>query len=222
MNTDKNPQKIKNMFDEISKYYDITNNFISLFSHKRIKYSAIKNLKIKPKSMVLDICCGTGDLTGIISKLIPDAKIIGVDFSQNMLEIAKQKYKKIAFLESDVTNLPFKDNEFDYVTEGFGLRNIENRQKAIKEIYRILKPDGKFLHIDFGIHNFVWKCFDLILPFFIKISKISPDSYKYLIDSKNTFPAPNELIQEFQNTDFKLVEVNNYMFGAICAIIFVK
>ena len=89
--SDKDPQKIKNMFDEISAYYDKINNFISLCTHYLIKEKTIKLLNIKPQSTILDLCCGTGDFTKIIHKLHPDTKIIGADFSPEMIKLAKKK-----------------------------------------------------------------------------------------------------------------------------------
>ena len=85
---DKNPQKIKNMFDNIASYYDKMNDLMSLYLHKKIKTSAVKMLDIEPKSFVLDLCCGTGDLCGIISSFGQKIRIIGLDSSINMLKIA--------------------------------------------------------------------------------------------------------------------------------------
>ena len=86
---DKNPQKVKALFNEIAQYYDKTNNYISFFTHYIIKYLALKELNIKPRSMILDVCCGTGDFTQMINKFYPRVNIIGIDFSQNMIKLAK-------------------------------------------------------------------------------------------------------------------------------------
>ena len=146
MSVDKNPKKITKMFDEISSYYDKMNNLISLGTHCLIKKIALENLAIKPYSNILDLCCGTGDFTKIINKIAPKSKIIGLDSSVEMLKLAKIKNPQKVFMYGDCTNLPFKENEFDYITIGFGLRNVKNRQKAISEIYRTLKTDGKFIN----------------------------------------------------------------------------
>lgn len=91
MACDKNTQKIKTMFDEISGYYDFMNNFISFGTHYIVKFLALKELNIQPRTMILDLCCGTGDFTKLITKFYPRAKVIGLDFSQEMLKLAKQK-----------------------------------------------------------------------------------------------------------------------------------
>lgn len=222
MSCDKNPENIKNMFNEISAYYDQMNNFISLGTHFIIKILAIKALKITSRASILDLCCGTGDFTSIITKLHPRTKIIGVDFSAQMLKIAKNKNPNGVFLQSDATNLPFKENEFDYITMGFGLRNIENRSKALDEIYRILKNNGKFLHLDFGEHNKISKIFNIIVPILVKIFKKNDKHYQYLLSSKNEFPNPNSLICEFEQHGFKLIRKQDYLFGIISAQIMTK
>ena len=99
--------------------------------------------------MILDLCCGTGDFTQIISKYYPRTRVIGLDISEGMLKLAKAKNPAGVFMKGDCVNLPFENSEFDYVTMGFGLRNIEDRKKALSEIYRVLDNGGKFLQLDF-------------------------------------------------------------------------
>ena len=96
--TDKNPQKIKNMFDEISPYYDEMNNLMSLGTHYLIKKDILKKLNIEKHSQILDLCCGTGDFSRIINKLQPSAKVIGLDISSEMLKTAKSKNPSNTFI----------------------------------------------------------------------------------------------------------------------------
>lgn len=222
MACDKNPQKIKNMFDEISKYYDLGNNIISFGTHYIIKYFAIKELNIEPRAMVLDLCCGTGDFTKIINKIYPRVKVLGLDFSKEMINIAKTKNPKGVFIQADCTDLPFGEREFQYITMGFGLRNIENRSKALSEIYRVLDKNGKYLHLDFGNHNMLSKVFNLFVQILSKLSKKNTPHYQYLLDSKNEFPEPPELITEFEQHGFKLVKKCEYLLGVISVQIMQK
>lgn len=217
MTCDKNPEKITKMFDEISSYYDKMNNFISLGTHYLIKKIALKNLKVKPNSYILDLCCGTGDFTRILGQIAPKSKVIGFDNSIEMLKLAKIKNPQKVFMQGDCTSLPFEQNEFDYITIGFGLRNVENRQSAISEIYRTLKYGGKFLHLDFGRHGFGGKIFDVVVLFVINtvVKRCHADNYKYLIQSKNEYPEPNELIKEFETHGFRFVKHQDFLFGAI-------
>lgn len=215
MSCNKNPKIITQMFDEISGYYDKINNLISLGTHYIIKKIALKSLKVRANSYVLDLCCGTGDFTKILSQIASKSKVIGLDNSVKMLKLAKEKNPNEVFIHGDCTQLPFRENEFDYITIGFGLRNVENRQKALSEIYRTLKNGGMFLHLDFGRHGFGGKCFDLIVPLLVKIYGINPDNYRYLLKSKNEYPEPDELIKEFEERGFKFVNRKDFFFGAI-------
>lgn len=219
---DKNPQKIQAMFNEIADYYDKMNNFISFGTHYLIKILSIRELHITPRSNILDLCCGTGDFSKIISKFYPRVNVIGLDFSSQMIKLAKEKNQKNIFIQGDCTNLPFKEKEFDYITMGFGLRNIENRTLAIKEIYRVLEKNGKFLHLDFGYHNKISSLFNIFVPFIVKIFNKNPEHYKYLLDSKNNFPEPNNMVKEFEQNGFECIKVCNYLFGTISTQILKK
>lgn len=218
---DKNPQKINQIFDSIASYYDKMNDYMSFFTHKLIKKQALRDLNIRRNSKVLDLCCGTGDFCSIINSFHRNVMLIGADNSQNMLKIAKQKNPKLVFVQADCTNLPFNE-EFDYVTMGFGLRNIENRTLALSQIYKSLKANGEFLHLDFGEHNFISKIFDLFVLMFIKLFKADAKSYEYLLASKNSFLPPAELIKEFEKAGFKFVKRKDFLFGVISAQIMKK
>jgi demethylmenaquinone methyltransferase/2-methoxy-6-polyprenyl-1,4-benzoquinol methylase len=222
MTYNKNPQKIQQMFDNLAFNYDKMNNFISLGLHLFVKFFALKELEIQPRTNLLDLCCGTGDFTKLILKFYPRAKVIGLDFSKEMLKLAKQKNPKNVFMLADVTDLPFKDCEFDYITISFGLRNIENRTKALYEIHRTLVNDGKFLHLDFGKHNNFSKIFNIIVFIMAKIFGKNFDSYNYLVESKEDFPPPEKLIQEISSCGFKLIKRQDFLFGIISSQVFVK
>ena len=222
MSVNKNPEKIKKIFDEISSYYDFMNNVISFGMHYLIKFLAIKELQIEPRTMVLDLCCGTGDFTKIISKFYPKARVIGFDISEKMIKLAKNKNPLGVFMQGDCSNLPFENGEFDYVTMGFGLRNIENRDKTISEIYKVLKKGGKFMQLDFGEHNLISKIFDFIVPLEVKLFNKKAQNYEYLLKSKKEFPKPDELIMEFEKHGFKYVKKCNFLFGVISAQIVEK
>ncbi len=222
MSEDKNPQKVQSMFDDVSSYYDFVNNFISFGMHYFLRYLAIRELKIEARSNVLDTCCGTGDFVKIIKRLSPKTKVIGLDFSPNMVKLAKQKNPKGTFIVGDCTNLPFGEGEFDYVTNGFGLRNIENGSKALDEINRVLKKGGKFLHMDFGYHNIFWSILDWVVPVLIRILGKDPDAYGYLLKTKKEFPEPDELVKNMEEHGFRCVKVCNYIFGTISAQIVEK
>lgn len=222
MTLDKSPETIQTMFNMISGKYDLVNQIMSLGTQKYIKQSCIKLLDIKPNTKVLDLCCGTGDLGGYAKKYRPDADIIGVDFSDKMIEIAKNRNNGVKYFKCNVTQLPFDDATFDIAVMGFGLRNVQNREKAIEEVYRILKPGGIFLHIDFGEKNLPSKIFDIFVPVIVKFISDDIYAYNYLIKSKREFPCPNDLIKIFEANGFKFERRKDYILKAISCQIMSK
>lgn len=221
----KKPEFIKKMFDSISKDYDKLNDIMSFGLHKRVKKDIIKGLS--SRESILDLCTGTGDIAGILKEKFPRSKVIGIDFSENMLEIAKSKHPQIEFIQGDCTNLPFEDESFDLCTVAFGLRNIPELEKAVSEIYRVLKKDGIFINLDLGKPN---RFFNLFLKPYMyvwvailgKIFHGDETPYKYLAESNETFPALAELMELYKKAGFKKSENKNYLFGQIASQISLK
>jgi len=215
MTTSKNPEKIKKMFNTIAARYDFNNAIISLGLHGFVKYLSVKSLVISDKAKILDACAGTGDLAKFIKKLKPDAQITGVDFSEKMLEKARKKVSGVEFVQADCTRLPFADESFDIVTMGFGLRNIEDYEKALDETRRVLKKGGQFLHLDFGRKNIFSKIFDIIVPPLVQIFYGKNLPYEYLLQSKKGFPPPHELIKIFAKHGLHIKTRRDFLCGVI-------
>lgn len=214
-------QDIKAMFNKISSEYDFLNNIISFFTHILVKKAALKTLNIKDGAKVLDLCSGSGDLGRIVKDTMPGAEVFGVDFSENMIQIAKKKNPDIKYLNADALQLPFEDNYFDYIVMGFGLRNIPDKNRALSEIYRTLKYDGKFLHLDFGKKTIFNKIYDVVVTFFASFFK-DKEAYLYLIKSKNNFFSPEELIKIFKDAGFDCILKKELLFKIISFQIFIK
>lgn len=179
---------------------------------------------------ILDLCTGTGDIANLLKQKFPNAQITGVDFSDKMLEIAQSKHSSIEFLQADCTQLPFEDNSFDICTISFGLRNIENIEQAISEIYRVLKPGGIFVNIDLGKPN---KFFNLFFKPYMyiwvamlgKIFHGDETPYKYLAKSNENFPHPKKLVEMCEKkgfSSFKNLRIKNYALGQISTQFFLK
>ncbi len=199
------------------------NNVISLGQHKRIKFESIKKLNLNKDSKVLDLCTGTGDVAKFIRDYFQTAHVIGVDFSENMLKIACKKAKDINFIQADCTDLPFEKETFDACTISFGLRNIEDRGKAIEEIHRVLKKGGVLMHIDFGKSNKILDfAFELLVPLVAKLFYRDALPYNYLIESKRTFSAPDELIEIFCDNGFVFKKRYDFLFGVISSQVLEK
>lgn len=222
MTFDKSPETIQTMFNMIANRYDLINNIMSFGTQLYVKSKCVKNLDINPHDNVLDLCCGTGDLAGMIKKAHPNACVTGIDFSENMLNIARKKYPQIQFFQGDATSLPYQDNTFDIITMGFGLRNIQNAEKAVEEIHRTLKPNGQFLHLDFGEKNLISKIYDKITPFLVSRFTDNAPAYSYLIKSRQIFPTPSELIEDFERKGFKLKTRKDCLGGVISFQIMTK
>lgn len=224
-NFSKNAHFIKNLFNSISTNYDKLNDIMSFGLHRRIKNQVINkipfNIHYSP-STILDLCCGTGDITALLKENFSKATVTGIDFSPEMLKVASKKHSSINFLKADCNNLPFEDSTFDICTISFGLRNVEDIEKVLKEIYRVLKPDGIFINLDLGKPN---KFFNLFLKPYMyiwvailgKIFHGDETPYKYLAESNETFPSPKELLNIYGKTGFSNCTNQNFLFGQIAA-----
>jgi len=217
---DKSPEKIKQMFNDIASVYDFNNMVISFGLHKLVKNKVVKDIKFN--GMVLDLCTGTGDIAGLISKNYK-CNVKGLDFSVEMLNISKRRYPDIEFIEGDCTNLPFENNSFDFVTISFGLRNIENYDKALDEIYRVLKPNGIFIHLDFGKKNpIVNLIYNFIVPKLVSIFYKNLVPYDYLIKSKKMFFDETQLKSLLEKHKFNKIKTKSYILGGISCQIMQK
>ncbi len=222
---DKNADTIQNMFNELAPKYDRMNTLISFCLHKIIKQKSVNLIPIPLQSKCLDLCCGTGDIADMLAQKNNVEIVLGLDFSTKMLEIANHKRhsKKITFQEGDCTNISCKDEYFNICTMAFGLRNIKDYQKSITEINRVLKKGGYFLHLDIFKGNWLvnW-IFDKAANLLAYIFSKNPNSYKYLIKSKNDFFLPDELITEIEKFDFSCIKKKTWLFGMISAQLFCK
>lgn len=220
----KNPEIIKNLFNNLANKYDFFNKVISLGMQTKVKKDSLKLLNVHNGDKVLDICTGTGDLIYFLNKLNPNLDLTGIDFSENMLEIARKKQKKsqnnIRFFIADGRELPFEDNTFDIVTIGFGLRNIENYERVISEIHRVLKPKGQVLNLDFSCDkSLANSIFDLITRIITSFTS-KKNSFKYLIDSKKGFINSIDLINLFRHKNFIFLRRKYFAFDVISAEVF--
>lgn len=220
----KKPEKIKKLFNDLSRSYDKLNDIMSFGLHRIIKKDLINRVKksLPEAQNILDLCTGTGDLAAILKKKYPQSKIVGVDFSEKMLEIARKKHSGIEFLQGDCTKLPFENEQYDLCVISFGLRNIEDIKKALNEIYRVLKPGGYFVNIDLGKPN---KFFNIFLKpymyFWIvlmgKIFHGDEMPYKYLTKSNEEFYSQKELVNIYAEMDFSEIKNKDYLFGQIAS-----
>lgn len=218
-----NPTQIQNMFNIIAKDYDLMNSIITFGMNSLIKNDAISKIPLKEDCKVLDLCCGTGDIAIQIARRYKNSKVVGIDFSANMIAIAKNKtanYNNIELLQGDVLNLDFEDNMFDLCIISFGLRNVANIPLCVSEMTRVTKENGYICNLDLGkpnkIFNILFKpYFNYVVPFLGKMFHGDSQPYKYLPESGQTFPSQEELLEIFKNAGCKKAWNYNLLFGSI-------
>ena len=222
-------EQVATMFNNISGTYDFLNHFMSLGIDIIWRKQAIKELKsIKPR-IILDVATGTGDFAFEALKILKPEKIIGVDISRGMLDIAEQKIAKRGLGDKfgvklgDSEKLPFTDNEFDAVTVAYGVRNFENLEVGLADIQRVLKPGGKVVVLEFSkpkafpikqLYNFY---FNYITPGIGKLFSKDARAYSYLPESVAAFPDGKSFVALMDKVGFKHTKHRPLAFG-ICSI----
>jgi len=221
--------QVSRMFNNIAPYYDFLNHFLSLGIDRGWRIKAVAKLRDKPYPIIIDIATGTADVAITAAKKLNPSSIIGIDIADEMLEIGRKKVKKanlqeIIVLETgDSENLRFNDHFADAVTVAFGVRNFENREKGLNEIYRIIKPGGKMVILEFSqptifpfrqLYNMYFR---YILPGIGKFTSKDPKAYKYLYESVQAFPSGKEFIKELEKVGFQQCSWEPLTLG-ICSI----
>ena len=223
---DKDEKKISGMFDSIASKYDRMNHGMSLGIDRLWRRRFVRRLakKLPEKAAVLDLACGTGDLTKALSE--KGYQVTGLDISSEMMAIGREKCRYLSpkpnFVLGSAEQIPFPDDTFDAVTIAFGLRNFDHRARCLAEIRRVLKPGGQLAVLEFAVpRNRHWNkiylfYFKNILPLIGRLVG-SADAYGYLVDSVLAFPRYEALCDEFRRAGFLFPRYNPYTGGIACA-----
>ena len=218
-------EQVTQMFDNVSSNYDFLNRLLTFgidvsWRKKVVKMVADQNAKI-----IMDIATGTGDLAIMLAKINPE-KVIGLDISQGMLDVGKKKVEqlnltdKVEMVIGDSENLTFADNTFDAITVGFGVRNFEDLEKGLGEIYRVLKTKGTFVVLEtsqptnFPVKQGFTFYSKYIIPTVGKIFSKDKNAYQYLPESAAAFPYGEEFNNILLKTGFNTSKVYPQTFGA--------
>jgi len=216
---------VEQMFDEIAPSYDTVNHVLSGNVDKlwwRWTAQRFRETLIRSNSRVLDLCCGTGDMTLALRRYAPADAVpaIGLDFSHKMLALGAKKFAGhgIIPVEADALHVPFADSYFDLVTTAFGFRNLANYQAGLKEIHRLLKPGGRFGILEFGepdglLGQIYRMYFRYVLPTAGTFISGVDGPYKYLPASVARFPTPPQLMEQIRGAGFTDVSWTPYTFG---------
>ncbi|MBQ9931011.1 MAG: demethylmenaquinone methyltransferase [Firmicutes bacterium] len=218
-------EKVYAVFQGISVEYDKMNDIISLGQHRRWKNDLLRQVKEGEPSSIMDLCCGTGDIALSMATAMPDAHVHGVDFSENMLVVARQRLeasglKHVQFSQGNAMDLQFPDETFDCATISFGLRNVENYEKALSEIFRVLKPGGRLFCLEASypenkfVRPFFRMYFKYIMPLMGRVFAKSPDEYQWLHDSTEAFLTKDQLRDLFCSIGFGEAGYRSFLLGS--------
>jgi len=221
---------VAGVFDSVASKYDIMNDVMSFGVHRVWKKIAMQHTGLKPGGTALDVAGGTGDLTMQMSKQVgPTGKIIISDINASMLEEGRKRLLdkgyagNIDFVEANAEDLPFEDNSFDCITIAFGLRNVTHQDKALQSMFRVLKPGGRLLVLEFSkpVVPGLDKVYDFysfnILPKMGKLIANDEESYRYLAESIRMHPDQETLKQLMIDAGFERCTYHN-MTGGIVAL----
>jgi demethylmenaquinone methyltransferase/2-methoxy-6-polyprenyl-1,4-benzoquinol methylase len=205
------PEGVRTMFDRIAPVYDVMNRVMTAGLDRSWRRATVAAV-VRPGDRVLDVCCGTGDLA--IAARRAGAQVSGVDFSERMLARAREKDPKIEWVPGDALDLPFAEASFDVATVGFGVRNLEDLERGLRELRRVLRGGGRVGILEITrpkgpLRHFYSLWFDRVVPL---LGKLLPggSAYTYLPASVRRFPGPEELASMldaagFADTRFRLL-----------------
>lgn len=225
-------EQVKQMFNKIAKRYDLLNHTLSLGMDFVWRRKAIKKITNNPKK-ILDIATGTADFA-ISAAKYTDANITGIDISDRMINIGKKKIIKknlknrIKLSIADSENLPFNKSSFDAITAGFGVRNFENLDKGLNEIYRVIKKDGFVIILEpstpkiFPFKQIFRFYFNTILPKIGTLLSDDKSAYTYLPNSVKNFPNGKEFIKILDNIGFRKTSYFPLTFGIVSLYVAIK
>ena len=220
--------KVASVFHSVAQQYDVMNDLMSFGIHRLWKRFTIDASGVRPGNKVLDLAGGTGDLTAKFSQLVGrEGKVILADINSSMLNVGRDKLRdrglvqNIEYVQANAQYLPFEDNTFDVITIAFGLRNVTDKDMALRSMYRVLKPGGRLLVLEFSKpeHELVNKAYDFysfnILPKMGELVAKDGDSYQYLAESIRMHPDQETLKTMMDTAGFEQTSFKNLTGGVV-------
>lgn len=218
-------KQVERMFDSIAHSYDLLNHTLSLGIDKHWRKAAIDSLRPFKPQHILDVATGTGDFAMLAAKELQPKALLGIDLSEGMMDVGRRKIKEaqldniIRFQKEDCLNLTLKDDSFDAVMVAYGIRNFENLDQGLREMCRVLKPEGRLVIIEltspnrFPMKQLFWLYSHVLMPTLGKIISKDSQAYAYLPATMEAFPQGEEMQHILQKAGFKDVKFKRFTFG---------
>jgi demethylmenaquinone methyltransferase / 2-methoxy-6-polyprenyl-1,4-benzoquinol methylase len=219
--SERDPAAVREMFDRIARRYDLANTVLSLGGDVRWRRRAARAARLSPGGRALDVACGSGKLAAELARTAQGVTVAGLDFSPRMLEQARAAHPQIEFTEGDALDLPFPDARFDAATIAFGLRNLADPERGLKEMRRVVKPGGRMVVLEFvrppaGLTGAAYRLYlKRLLP--VLGGALSGDgrAYRYLSDTVDAYRTPDQLQTLARSAGWVRIEFSTLNLGTV-------
>jgi demethylmenaquinone methyltransferase/2-methoxy-6-polyprenyl-1,4-benzoquinol methylase len=215
------PDQVREMFDRISPAYDRMNRVMSAGMDGLWRARAVRSAGLDPGSSAIDVCCGTGDLAiALLDAVSTRGRVVGVDFSERMIEAARAKSSQVEWLRGDALDLPFAGGEFDAATVGFGVRNLPDVERGFREMARVVRAGGRVVCLELTepprlVAPFARLWTDRAVPLLGRLIARETDAYRYLPASVHRFPPAAELAAIMRAAGLERVQYRRLTGGAV-------
>ena len=215
---------VESVFDQVYDHYDLMNDFMSLGAHRLWKKDLLNMMCPSSGKKLIDVACGTGDIAKLFLNSVNEkSSVTCVDPNKGMIKKGREKlkeFKNLRWITAQAENLPIAKNSFDFYTISFGLRNTKDLDKALSEAYRVLKPGGRYLCLEFSKIqnsnlNFIYENYSKIIPSIGKIIVGEKKPYEYLVESIKNFVNQEELVDLLYKNNFKKCSYRNLSGGIV-------
>ena len=215
------PDQVRDMFDRITPSYDRMNRVMSMGMDGSWRARAVRCAGLEPGSGAIDVCCGTGDLAiELLDTVSTRGRVVGLDFSERMIEAARAKSSQVEWLQGDALDLPFATGEFDACTVGFGVRNLPDVERGFREMARVVRPGGRVVCLELTppprlVAPFARLWTDHAVPLLGRVVARETDAYRYLPASVHRFPPAAELAAIMRAAGLDRVQYRRLSGGAV-------